>query len=229
MGDSNIVNVTCRNMRSWGRQALSGRWSTAVLGTLLLTALTALPVLFISFLFDIDSLGYISDLYTLLISGPLSLGYIMFILAIFRRKNTSPMEIFNGFERFGRALGLFIVMNIFILLWSLLFIIPGIIASYRYALAFYIMADHPEMGILESIEASKRLMWGNKWKLFCLHLSFIGWILLTILTAGIGYFWLLPYITATTVGFYEVANGNLKPHYPKLTPEAEDRENQITQ
>lgn len=222
MNDSNLVTLTCSNMRSWGRQALSGRWSMAVLGTILLSALTALPILLFSFIFDINSLDYISDLYAMLISGPLSLGYIMFIQAIFRRNNTSPMEIFNGFERFGKALGLFLLMNILILLWSLLFIIPGIIASYRYALAFYIMADHPEMGILEIIGESKRLMRGNKWKLFCLHISFIGWILLTILTAGIGYFWLLPYITASTVGFYEVASGNLRPQYPRLSPEAED-------
>lgn len=222
MGD-NIVTVTCSNIRSWGRQALSGRWGMAVMGTLLLLALTTLPILIFVFLFEYKSLEYISNLYSMLVSGPLTLGYITFILAIFRRKGTSPIEVFYGFERFGKAFGLMIVMNFFILLWSLLFIIPGIIASFRYALSFYILADHPEMGILDIIRESKRLMYGNKWKLFCLELSFIGWIILGTLTAGIGYLWVMPYMIATTAGFYEVANGNLRPYYPRLSPEEESR------
>ncbi len=222
MSDSNLVTVTCRNLRSWGRQALSGRWSSAVPATLLMTALTALPILFFSFFYDSQTLDYISDLYAFLVGGPIALGYITFILALFRRRSTSPIEVFYGFERFGKALGLFVVMNVFILLWSLLFIIPGIIASFRYAMAFYILADHPEMGILEIIDESKRMMRGNKWKYFCLEISFIGWILLTVLTAGIGYFWVMPYISASTAGFYEVANGNLRPYYAKLAPDEEN-------
>ena len=131
MEESNLVTITCWNMRSWGRQALSGRWSTAVLGTLLMELLMILPILIFVFLFEYKSLEYISNIYSLLVSGPLTLGYMTFMLAIFRRRNTSPIEVFYGFERFGKAFGLMIVMNFFILLWSLLFIIPGIIASFR--------------------------------------------------------------------------------------------------
>ena len=219
MGD-NFVTVSCSNMRSWGRQALAGRWGTAVLGTLLLMALNSVPILTFTFLFE--NTDYISNLYSMLVSGPLTLGYITFILALFRRKNTSPIEVFYGFERFGKALGLMLLINVLVLLWSLLFIIPGIIASFRYALCFYILADHPEMGILDIIRESKRLMYGNKWKLFCLELSFIGWFLLGLLTAGIGFLWVMPYISAATAGFYEVANGNLRPYYPSLSSEEEN-------
>ena len=66
----------------------------------------------------------------------------------------------------------------------MLFIIPGLIATYRYAMAPYIMAEHPEMGIMEAIEASKQMMDGNKWSLFCLDFSFIGWMILSVLTSG---------------------------------------------
>ncbi len=221
MGDSNIVAVSCSNMRGWGRQALSGRWTTAVLGTIILSVLMAAPILVFKLVFNADTLEKVSDLYTFIVSGPLTLGYITFILSIFRRKSTTPIEIFYGFERFGKALGLMVVMNIFILLWTLLFIIPGIVASFRYAMAFYILADHPEMGILEIINESKRIMYGNKMKLFCLQLSFLGWALLTVFTVGIGYFWLMPYVTATTTGFYEVACGNLRPYYSKLAADNE--------
>ena len=219
MGDNIIVTVSCSNMRSWGRQALSDRWGTAALGTLLLMALTSVPMLIFHFFFE--SLDYISNLYSMLVSGPLTLGYVTFILAIFRRKDASPMEVFYGFER-SEKLWPHDRNKYSRLLWSLLFIIPGIIASFRYALAFYILADHPEIGIFEAIRESKRLMYGNKLKLFCLELSFIGWFILGLLTAGIGMLWVMPYIIASTAGFYEVANGNLRPYYPRLSPEEGD-------
>ncbi|MDD2215272.1 MAG: DUF975 family protein [Eubacteriales bacterium] len=210
MQDHTIVTVSCKNMRSWGRIALSGNWSIAVLGTLLFTLLTMGPILVFYTLFDSEIMGSIANIYGVLISGPLTLGYISFTLAIFRRKPTSPSEVFYGFERFGKAFGLYFVMNLLIILWTFLFIIPGIIAAYRYSLSFYILADNPNIGIMDAIKESKRLMTGNKWKLFCLELSFIGWIILAFITLGIGFLWLMPYMTTSTIGFYEVANGNLR-------------------
>ncbi|HZK01933.1 MAG TPA: DUF975 family protein [Anaerovoracaceae bacterium] len=227
MKEYNIVGVTCSNMRGWGRQALKGRWATAVLGSLLFSALISLPLLSFKFIFHSDTLERVSNLYTFIISGPLNLGYIAFIISIFRRKNTSPIEIFYGFERFLKAFALMAVMNVLIFLWSLLLIVPGIIASFRYSMAFYIFADNPEMGIMEIIGESKRMMQGNKLKLFLLQLSFLGWAVLVVLTLGIGYFWLMPYIVASTVGFYEVANGNLRPYYPNLTGQEDEDENTL--
>jgi hypothetical protein len=102
-------------------------------------------------------------------------------------------------------------MSIFIILWSLLLLIPGIIAAFRYSLCFYILADHPEMGIMEVLNESKRMMKGNKWKMFCLNISFIGWAILGILTLGIGFIWLLPYMEVSIIAFYDIANGSLRP------------------
>lgn len=211
MNENIRVTITCRNLRSWGRQALSGYWSMAVLGTLLFVLLTAMPVLILNLFFDSEVMEKVSNLYEILVSGPITLGYTSFMMAIFRRKSTSAVEVFYGFEQFGKAFGLFLTVTLLTILWTFLFIIPGIIASFRYAMAFYILADNPNIPIMDAIRESKRMMNGNKWKLFLLELSFIGWILIAALTAGIGFLWVMPYITAASVGFYEVARGNLRP------------------
>jgi uncharacterized membrane protein len=210
MNDGIQVNVTCGQLRSWGRQALAGNWSLAVMGALLFSFLNYLPVLVINIVFNSDGLEWVINLYGILVSGPLTLGFTTFMIAVFRRRRTSPGEVFYGFESFGKSLGLFLATSFFILLWSLLVIIPGIIAAYRYAMSFYILADNPGFGVMETIRESKRIMYGNKLKLFTLELSFLGWAILALITAGIGFLWLLPYMVASTVGFYEVANGNLR-------------------
>jgi len=115
--------------------------------------------------------------------------------------------LFSRFNCFGKAIGLSIVIGIKIWLWSLLFIIPGIIAWYRHSMAFYVMAEHPEIGVIDAIEESKRLMAGNKASLFILSLSFIGWRLLCILTCGVGFVFLIPYTNAATAAFYLRVSG----------------------
>jgi uncharacterized membrane protein len=235
MNNNIIVTVASQNMRSWGRQALAGKWKTAVLGTLIYYVVSSAPLVVISALFkDINVVNFAANVYTILVIGPLMLGYYVFMIAIFRKHPGSPSEVFYGFERFGKAFSLFIVMMVRIMLWSILLIVPGIIAAFRYSLAFYVLADNPDIPIIVAIEESKRMMQGNKWKYFCLQMSFIGWALLatapstiaTMLFASheitslyaniipmllsVGMLWVMPYITASTVGFYEVANGNLR-------------------
>jgi len=95
-----------------------------------------------------------------------------------------------------------ILYNIFLVLWTLLFIIPGIVESYSYAMAFYIKADHPEYSAEQAITESRILMQGNKLKLFMLDLSFIGWILLGSLCFGIGVLWVVPYMESAHAEFY---------------------------
>ena len=99
------------------------------------------------------------------------------------------------------------LQSIYILLWSLLFIIPGIIASYSYAMTEYILAEHLELSASEAISRSKQMMDGNKWRLFCLQFSFIGWSILCAFTLGIGIFWLTPYKQAATAAFYREVSG----------------------
>lgn len=111
---------------------------------------------------------------------------------------------------FGKALGLRIIMTVFICLWSLLLVIPGIIAAYRYSMAVYLMAENPDIGIMEAIDKSKELMAGNKWRFFCLDFSFIGWGILSSLTFGIGYLFLNPYVAQSHAEFYLNLTGRIQ-------------------
>ncbi len=223
MKEYHIVEVSCMNMRRWGRQALKGNWGIALLATILFSALISIPLLSFRFFLQSNIFEDISNLYTFLVTGPLNLGYITFIVSLFRRKPSSPAEVFYGFEHFFKALGLMLLMNILVMLWSLLFIIPGIIAALRYGMAFFVLADNPKMGVFQVLAESKRLMWGNKMKYFLLQISFMGWFILALLTAGVGLIWLMPYLVASQTGFYEVANGNLKAFQGELP--SDDLEN----
>jgi uncharacterized membrane protein len=97
----------------------------------------------------------------------------------------------------------YLFRGILITLWSLLLVIPGIIKSLSYAMTMYIVKDHPELTVNEAIDLSKDMMYGHKYDLFYLYISFIGWYLLSILTLGIGTFWLMPYIQTAQASFYE--------------------------
>lgn len=145
-----------------------------------------------------------------IIGSATQLGYNRFNLSLYESKATPKIEtIFSCFPYFGNALLLRILMALKTLAWALLFIVPGIIAAYRYWMAPYIMAENPTLTATEAIEESKRLMANNKWRLFCLQLSFIGWWLLTAFTFGVGGVFLLPYTHAATTAFYLDLTGRL--------------------
>lgn len=132
-----------------------------------------------------------------------SVGYMSYALGVSRKKTVRLENLGDGFFSFWKLVAIFILTWIFILLWSLLFIIPGLIAMYRYRLAYYIALDHPELGPLECIRESKRLIDGYKLELFILDLSFLGWHILGALTFGIALIFKLPYIEVTYALFYQ--------------------------
>lgn len=141
-----------------------------------------------------------------LLAIPLTIGVMWFFLGLIRSENPKVRSVFNTYRSFGNALkllGASIVQGIFIFLWSLLLIIPGIIKSLSYSQLFFILKDNPDMPVLDAITESRRLMDGNKGTLFLLYLSFIGWGILSILTLGIGFIWLTPYIYAAQAAFYD--------------------------
>ena len=98
--------------------------------------------------------------------------------------------------------GMFLVM-LFTFLWSLLFIIPGIVKCFSYSMTPFILEEHPELGANEAIDHSRAMMKGHKFDLFWLILSFIGWGFLCLFTFGIGYLWLVPYMDTSVSAFYE--------------------------
>jgi len=136
-------------------------------------------------------------------SGALMLGVVTFSLAIARKKEADLKMLFYGFRYFDKALGLYLFRAFFIFLWMLLLIIPGIIAALSYSLAFYIMSEDPNIDVKEAIDKSKKMMYGYKWKLFLLYCRFIGWILLGIISLGIGFLWIMPYMAISLAKFYD--------------------------
>jgi uncharacterized membrane protein len=206
-----LVSESSYNIRKASRQSLAGNWRNAILATLILVAATLIPSMFAVMIFGQDFGKIVGNLYSLLVGGPFCLGISYFILKIFRKKEAKPSDVFYGFDFFLKAFLLYLVTTIFILLWTLLLVIPGIVAAYRYRMAYYILIDNPNLSTMEIINESKRLMSGNKGKLFFLDLSFIGWGILACLTFGIGLIALLPYVYTATVVFYELCNGNISP------------------
>ena len=114
----------------------------------------------------------------LVIGGAAPLGYARYHLNLVDHRDARVDDLFSQFHRLGQGFCMQFFRGLFTFLWSLLFVIPGIIAEYSYAMTPYILLEHPEMTAREAIAASKELMKGNKFRLFCLELSFIGWSLL---------------------------------------------------
>ncbi len=141
-----------------------------------------------------------------IIGGAVMVGHAQFLLDQFDRKAPQFSVLFSKFKYFGKCFLLHFLTGLFIFLWSLLFIVPGIIASYRYSMAPFILAENPEMTPMECLRASKKMMLGYKSRLFCLEFSFIGWILLSTLTFGIGSLILAPYMAAAKAAFYRGLN-----------------------
>ena len=106
-----------------------------------------------------------------------------------------------------------LLRGLYVFLWSLLLVIPGIVASYSYAMTEYILAEQPELTAGEAIARSKEMMSGNRWRLCCLHLSFIGWDILCLVTMGIGNLWLQPYKQAADAAFYREISGSGRDAY----------------
>lgn len=208
-----IVTELSANIRGLARVALAGKWPTAVLTMLTATLLVAVPAGIIERMMEGQSASesFLLNLVTILIGGPVALGTCFFLIRLFRNQEISVAILFTGFDYFVKAALLRLVTSILILLWTLLFIVPGIIADIRYSQAFYILADHPDKDIMECIEDSKYLMQGNKWKFFCLNISFIGWAILASIPAGLGWLLLLPYIGTAQTAFYEMVTGSLRP------------------
>ena len=138
----------------------------------------------------------------------ISVGYARFNLDLVDGGNPSFETLFGYFSYWKTTAVARLLQSLYVLLWSLLFIIPGIMASYSYAMTEFILAEHPELTAGEAIAQSKVMMAGNRWRLFCLHFSFIGWDILCTLTMGIGHLWLRPYRQAADAAFYREITGS---------------------
>lgn len=179
--------------------SLKGKWASAALYTLV-------------YLLIIGSLSYIDNggnLVNLIITAPLTYGVkLLFYDSLKYQKEPDFEKMFEGFHDFLRVWCTGLLIAVYTFLWSLLLVIPGIMKSYSYAMTYYIMMDDPEMKYDAAIEKSMQMMDGQKMRLFLLDFSFIGWVFLSVLTCGIGFFFLTPYIQTTHAAFYEDLKGS---------------------
>jgi uncharacterized membrane protein len=197
----NTENVSL--MRA-ARESLKGKWGLAILTFLIYTLLTSTTGSARSY----GSMLTFSSALTLIIGGPLELGAAIFSLSISRGKESRLEQIFLGFNNFSTALITYLLLILYVLLWTLLLVIPGIIAALGYSMTFFILSDDPLIKPQEALKKSKSMMDGYKMKLFYLCLRFFLLGLLCILTLGIGFLWLIPFINVTMAKFYDDIKGN---------------------
>ena len=209
------------DFRAKARENLAGSWGISILAAFIAAIFGALLSASGSFNFEFNQdtiqnipefvlvilacFGIVAGTLSLIqfiLGGTVQLGYVKFLLKQYHHAQPEIKDLFSEFDRFGQGFLQYFLRNLYILLWALLFVIPGIIKSYSYSMTPFIMEDNPNMAANEAITASRELMDGHKWDLFVLDLSFIGWGLLNILTLGIGSFWLNPYKNASYAAFY---------------------------
>ncbi len=223
-----------KQIRTRARENLAGNWPLAIAVAAVAFVLSGL-IHGSSFIPNIDSpeirkvLGFLTNqritvgmwtfsfrggifgLVGFLIGGTIQLGYTQFLLKQHDGRGGEFSDLFSQFHRFGQGFAQYFLRSLYVLLWSLLMVIPGIMANYSYALTPYLMADNPTLSATEAINQSKELMDGHKADLFLLDLSFFGWFLLSALTANLGFLALNPYTNAARTVFYRNLVGTAKP------------------
>mgnify|MGYP000835811139 CR=1 FL=1 len=176
-------------LRNQAYEALRGKWTPAVVTSLVFCILLGVAV----------SLSRVNALlYLIAYLGGASIVAIGMLYACWDlfTKGTLPEAgaLFAPFKQYARTVGAVLLVFVYTLLWTLLLVIPGIIKAYSYSMTFYILRENPEMTAGDAITASQKMMDGHKMDLFLLSLSFIGWAILALIPAGLGFIWLLPYM-----------------------------------
>jgi len=174
------------------QDALAGKWGLAISTFFVFSLLSVVSSI----------VPFVGTVAGLIIAGPFNLGLSLFTLNLARGREAKIDQIFEGFKNFSTAFAAYLLSGLFILLWSTLLIIPGIIAALSYSQTFFIIADDPSLRAMEAIDKSKAMMDGHKSRLFVLCLIFLGLSLLCLLTLGIGFFWLYPFMSVTLAKFY---------------------------
>lgn len=198
-----MMKPSAKDYRVASKAKLSGNWGSAVGAYIVFALLMGI----------ISSTGVGS----LILYGAMIIGYAALWVNLSRNGKIDFYDLFNGFKNdFVNTLIFGLLYQIFIALWSMLFVIPGFVKIYSYSMAPYILADYPELSGNDAITASRKLMNGKKARLFGLDFSYIGWIILSALTFGILFLWVGPWMEAAHADFYE----SIKDEVPALIGKA---------
>lgn len=183
-------------------QSLEGKWTKAALASVIFYGILEILGSSPSFVLDPTPSMITQGIVTIALL-PLVWSYIVYFLRLIREEDISYSRLFDGFSEYGRTFIAELLKGIYELLWALLLIVPGIVKGYSYAMTEFIMKDNPEMSGEQAICKSMKLMEGHKMQLFMLDLSMIGWFILSCLTLGIGFLFLIPYYYSAHAQFYE--------------------------
>lgn len=209
------MTMNIREIKKSALQSLKGRWGLAILLVIVSSAIYNLFPMLIEILFSGGINTWLNDeypywvpllsLFVSIILIPIYVATDWVFLSIARNEEAKVADLFNLYNEipnFFKSIFLTILIGIYVLLWSLLLIIPGIIKGIAYSQAYFIFKDNPTYSTNEIITTSRELMKGYKWKYFLLNLSFLGWAILTLFTLGIGLVWLIPYFKTALTTFY---------------------------
>jgi uncharacterized membrane protein len=194
------MEISRKELKTAAKGSLKGRWGGPIGITAILFAFFILTGAIGQANKDFSIIG---SLISIFLTGAFNFGvccyYLLFV------KNTEKPEIsliFKGFNYYLKTLGMYLWMMLWVILWALLLVVPGIIKSIAYSQSFYIIAENPSVQVKDALKVSMKMTDGHKGEIFVLYLSFFGWMLLCILTLGIGFLWLVPYMTATLTNLY---------------------------
>ena len=181
------------DLRAQSRSALKGRWLMSFVACLI----------FVFFTGAASIIPLVGNVVAFVVSIVLIWGIQILFLKVYRNMEVQFEMVLDGFIDFGRIFGTLFLVQLYTALWTCLFVVPGIIKRYSYAMTSYVLKDEPGLSYNAAIDRSMQLMEGNKMKLFLLDFSFIGWALLSTLSCGIGFFFLIPYMQTAYAAFYE--------------------------
>ncbi|MGL5347989.1 MAG: DUF975 family protein [Peptostreptococcaceae bacterium] len=196
---------TRAELKSNAKQQLKGKWGLAVLTCLVYTLIIqgTLASSGGSAVYEGGGIYIGLNLLGWIIYGPISVGLCIFTLNLVKNKeNAKFTDLFSGFKLILKALIITLLFNIAMFIGYMLFIIPGVIAGLMFSQAYYVLTENPELSAIECLKRSASMMKGHKMELFVLGLSFIGWLIVCVLTFGIGYLWYTPYYQMTMANFY---------------------------
>jgi uncharacterized membrane protein len=186
---NNSISMPNQEIIQYAKEKVSANWGMAILAFVIYIVVSSL-LSFVPF-------G------SIILTGPLVLGLSIWSLNILRNDEFDLESLFAGFNNFAKALGTYLLMVLLIVLWSLLFIIPGIVKSLAYSQVIFILADEPEIGAMDALRKSEAMMKGNKTKYFLLGLILGLLAIACIFTLGIGFLFLFPVSKVAMAKFYE--------------------------
>lgn len=183
------------------KSQLAGNWGPAVLAFFILEV----AMIGVSIISSLTIIGFVVQIALI---GIAPFGMAFYALKYANNEERELGDVFAAFNNFKTTFCLTFLIGLYTFLWSLLFLVPGIVKSYSYSMAYYILAENPGITASEAIRRSKEMTDGHKLDLFVTDLSFMGWCILASLTLGIGYLWLIPYKSITAANIYNQIKGN---------------------